>query len=121
MFDGGVVLLDEHGVVVASQPERPADMGADWADRPWFRAIVNGSGPAFSDVTSDGPEGTRVVVVGVPVTGENGEFRGVLAGMFRLGATSVSAFYGDIVKLRLDESGRSFRGRCPGSRDPLPR
>jgi hypothetical protein len=47
-------------------------------------------------------------VVGVPVTGENGEFRGVLAGMFRLGATAVSAFYGDIVKLRLDESGRSF-------------
>lgn len=121
LFDGGVVLLDAHGVVVASQPERPADVGADWADRPWFRAIVNGSGPAFSDVASDGPEGVRVVVVGVPVTGENGEFRGVLAGMFRLGATSVSAFYGDIVKLRLDESGRSFlvdaRGRAIHSPD----
>jgi signal transduction histidine kinase len=116
VFDGGVVMLDEHGVVVASQPERPTDMGTDWADRPWFRAIVNRAGPAFSDVTADGPGGARVVVVGVPVTGENGEFRGVLAGMFRLGATSVSAFYGDIVKLRLDESGRSFvvdaRGRA---------
>jgi len=37
-----------------------------------------------------------------------GEFNGVLAGMFRVGATSVSALYGDIAKLRVGVSGDVF-------------
>ena len=41
----------------------------------------------------------------MPITGPQGEFIGVLAGMFRLGATSVSALYGDIAKLRVGVSG----------------
>ena len=43
----------------------------------------------------------------VPVTGERGEFQGMLAGMFRLGATSVSSFYGDMVRLRIS-SGNTY-------------
>ena len=33
---------------------------------------------------------------------------GTMAGLFRLGATAVSAFYGDIVKLRIGESGSTY-------------
>ena len=43
----------------------------------------------------------RVIVVAVPILGTQGEFRGLAAGMFRLGISTASAFYGSIVKQRL--------------------
>jgi nitrate/nitrite-specific signal transduction histidine kinase len=104
VFDGGVIILDTFGTVVAAVPERPETLGQDWSDRAYFRQMLRspGSEPIFSDIVTDGPGGAEVVVAAVPITGERGEFLGVMAGMFRLGATSVSAFYGDIVKLRID-------------------
>ena len=68
--------------------------------------------------------------------GTQGEFRGIAAGMFRLGAPTVSALYGSIVKLRLgggeiaylvdhngrvlyhadsDRIGEDFSGQIPSS------
>jgi nitrate/nitrite-specific signal transduction histidine kinase len=44
----------------------------------------------------------------MPITGPQGEFVGTIAGMFRVGATTVSAFYDDIVKLRIVESGSAY-------------
>jgi hypothetical protein len=104
VFDGGVIILDTFGTVVAAVPERPEALGQDWSDRSYFRQMLRSPGPepVFSDIVTDGPDGAEVVVAVVPITGERGEFLGVMAGMFRLGATSVSAFYGDIVKLRID-------------------
>ena len=43
-----------------------------------------------------------------PVLGENGEFVGALAGMFRLGEPRVSSFYASIVRLRLAQGGNTF-------------
>lgn len=43
-----------------------------------------------------------------PVIDGGGELRGVLGGMFRLGSTSVSSFYGSITKLRIGESGAAY-------------
>lgn len=107
-FDAGVVLLDNHGVVVAAEPPRPEVLGRDWSNRAYFVQMVRSPGPVFSDVTGDGPGGVRVVAVAVPVYGARGEFVGALAGMFRLGATSVSSFYGDIVKLRIGAGDSAF-------------
>ncbi|MEJ2148992.1 MAG: cache domain-containing protein, partial [Chloroflexota bacterium] len=104
VFDGGVIILDTFGTVVAALPERPETLGQDWSDRAYFRQMLRSPGPEpiFSDIVTDGPGGAEVIVAAVPITGEQGEVLGVMAGMFRLGATSVSAFYGDIVKLRID-------------------
>jgi nitrate/nitrite-specific signal transduction histidine kinase len=104
VFDGGVIILDTFGTVVAAVPERPETLGQDWSDRAYFRQMLRSPGPepVFSDIVTDGPDGAEVIVAAVPITGERGEFLGIMAGMFRLGATSVSAFYGDIVKLRID-------------------
>jgi signal transduction histidine kinase/HAMP domain-containing protein len=102
VFDGGVVLLDTLGVVVATEPERPEILGQDWSDRAYFRRT------AFSDIAPDGPNGADVIIVAVPITGDQGQFLGTAAGMFRLGASGVSAFYGSIVKLRLEGAGGSY-------------
>jgi PAS domain S-box-containing protein len=113
IFDAGVMIFDTFGKAVAAQPERLGVVGQDWSDRTYYQEIVRsqlaGAPLEFvlSNIVADGPGGTEVIIVAVPITGEQGEFRGVLAGMFRLGTTAVSTFYGDMVKLRVveEESG----------------
>jgi nitrate/nitrite-specific signal transduction histidine kinase len=105
IFDAGTVILNAHGVVVAAWPSRADDTGEDWSSRPYFAQLLRSSRPAYSDITSDGADGVPVITVAVPITGPVGEFNGVLTGMFRVGATSVSALYGDIAKLRVGVSG----------------
>ncbi|HSR35326.1 MAG TPA: GAF domain-containing protein, partial [Anaerolineae bacterium] len=113
VFDSGVVLLDTFGTVLAAEPERPEILGSNWSDHPYYRQILRsmilGSpADAISDIVADGPGGVDVVVIAVPVTGPSGEFLGVLAGMFRVGRISVSALYGNVVKLRIGESGTIY-------------
>jgi nitrate/nitrite-specific signal transduction histidine kinase len=108
VFDGGVVILDTFGTVVATEPERPEIVGQDWSSRNYFREMVRAQQPAFSDIAPDGPQGAEVIALAVPIGGAEGEFLGAMVGMFRLQATAFSAFYGGIVKLRLGESGNMY-------------
>ena len=108
VFDSGVVLLDNFGRVQAAEPERPEILGADWSGRDFFRELLAAPSVFFSDATQDGPDGIPVIVISVPVLGENGEFVGVLAGMFRLGEPRVSSFYASIVRLRLGQGGNTY-------------
>ncbi|MHB1415735.1 MAG: cache domain-containing protein [Chloroflexota bacterium] len=122
VFDGGVVVLDDHGRVSAAEPDREDIIGQDWSDRTYYRQVMRSLRPAFSDVVTDGPAGSPVVVVAVPITGEQGEFVGTLAGMFRVGTNSVSSFYGAILKLRIDGTGGTYvvdgRGKVLYHTDP---
>jgi nitrate/nitrite-specific signal transduction histidine kinase len=106
VFDGGVVVLDSFGRLLAAEPERPGDLGEDWSGQAFYRQITRELQPAFSNIERVGS--VEVVVVAVPVTGEQGQYLGVMAGMFRVGAPEVSAFYGEIVKLRIGEGGRTY-------------
>jgi nitrate/nitrite-specific signal transduction histidine kinase len=108
VFDGGAVLLDSRGRVSATEPERPDLIGADWSDRLYFREIVAFPAPVFSNILADGPDGADVIAVAVPVIGDQGEFRGVLLGMFQLGPTAVSALYGSIVKLQVADTRSAY-------------
>jgi nitrate/nitrite-specific signal transduction histidine kinase len=108
VFDGGVTVLDNFGFLVAALPERPEDLGQDWSNREYFRQIVHTSRPVYSNILGDGPQQTEVIVAAVPILGDQGELIGVLAGMFRMGAREVSAFYGGIVKQRIGENGSTY-------------
>ncbi|MEZ4861456.1 MAG: GAF domain-containing protein [Caldilineaceae bacterium] len=108
IFDGGVIMLDSFGEVVAAEPQRPDLMGADWSERPYFPQVLRTTRPAFSDTLYDGLASAAVVTVAVPVFGEQDEIMGMLVGMFQLGATSISTFYGDIVRLRFGRHGIAY-------------
>jgi len=108
VYDGGLLILDEHGLVVAAVPERPDAVGQDWSDRAYFRQMVRAPDSVLSDVLTDGPRGAPVILMAVPITGGEGETLGAVAGMFRLGASAVSSFYGSIVKLRLGGDGNAY-------------
>src|SRR5512140_3625194 len=42
-FDGGVIILNPVGTVVASTPEAQSLIGQDWSERSFFREILRGS------------------------------------------------------------------------------
>lgn len=108
IFDGGIVLLNSFGEVVAAEPQRPAILGTDWSQRSYFRQMLRTARPAFSDTLHDGPQGTAVVAVAVPIFGNQEDLVGALVGMFQLGATTISTFYGDIVRLRFGRHGVAY-------------
>jgi PAS domain S-box-containing protein len=108
IFDGGALILDHHGTVIAAHPARPEILGLDWSNRDYFQQMIRTPAAEFSNVLSDGPDGTPVIVVAVPIMNARGEFVGVLAGMFRVHPASKSLLYGSIVKLRLGGNDNSY-------------
>lgn len=108
VFDAGVVVLDSRGVLSVAEPARPENVGQDWSNHSYFQQMLRSRTAVFSDIVADGPGGAEVIAVAVPIIGRQGEFAGTVVGMFRLGATSVSAFYGGIVKLRVGEGGGTY-------------
>jgi len=108
VFDGGVVLLDNFGTVVGAEPARPEIIGEDWSDREYFRDLLIRRRFVLSDALLDGAQGSWVVVMAVPIRSANGEFLGALAGMFRLGESTISPFYASIVRLRLGQGGNTY-------------
>lgn len=108
VFDGGALILDRFGKVLAVEPKQPELIGQDWSNLSFFRQIIRNGEPAFSDSIYAGQANSAVIAVAVPILNAQGEFRGTLAGLFRLGASGYSAFYGGIVKLRLGEYGSTY-------------
>lgn len=104
VFDGGVFLTDAHGKVVAAEPLLLEIIGEDWSQRIFFREIVRSGEPVISDILSGETGGEKAIAIAIPVINDQNEFLGMLAGLFRLSATTVSPFYGEIVKLRIGES-----------------
>ncbi|MGD8731607.1 MAG: SpoIIE family protein phosphatase [Anaerolineales bacterium] len=108
IFDGGVLLLDEKGLVLLSYPERGDLNGEDLSDQALFQGVFDENLLFVSDVQRMGMDGQQVVMIGVPIQGDEGQFSGALVGMFELGADSLSAFYASIVRLRLGQSGTTY-------------
>jgi hypothetical protein len=105
VFDAGVTLLDDHGRVLATVPEDPARIGADWSNRDFFQAVLGGTPRAVSDAQTLAVDEPLVVAVAVPIRGEANQMHGALAGMFQLGSPTLSSFYATIVRLRLGQTG----------------
>ena len=108
VFDGGVVVLDRRGTPLAARPEGSASAFEDWSSLPVFRELLISPRPVFSTVLRVRTEDHAVVAMGVPIVGAGGELFGMTIGMFNVGATSVSALYGRIVRLRLSQGGAVY-------------
>jgi nitrate/nitrite-specific signal transduction histidine kinase len=108
VFDGGTLILDRYGKVVAVAPSEPSLVGQDWSDHIFFTQIIRNGEPAFSDILPVDGSNSTVIGVAVPILNTQGDFRGTLVGLFHLRANSASAFYGGIVKLRLGETGSTY-------------
>ena len=108
VFDGGTILLSNEGKVQTSIPVESSLVGADWSEFDFFSAQLNTPGLFLSDAITFPHSTSEVVVLSVPLITSENEFKGVLAGMFKIGATSVSSFYASIVKLRFGLTGSTY-------------
>jgi PAS domain S-box-containing protein len=104
VFDSGVLVLDVSGTVIITEPEQPDLIGSDWSDRPFYSHIQQSSRLEFSNILSGGPAGEEIIAVAVPITNDNDELIGILAGMFREGETVYSDLYGEMNKLRMGKA-----------------
>ncbi|MFQ5576508.1 MAG: GAF domain-containing protein [Anaerolineae bacterium] len=104
VFDGGVLIISSQGTVIAAEPERPDVVGQNWAGRPYVRQLLQPSKPVFSNIVTDGPGGSHVIVVAVPIRGDRGQFLGLIAGMFRLGMLADNPLYRNINRRQFGES-----------------
>jgi len=108
VFDGGTILLSNEGKVQTSIPVDTNLVGTDWSEHEFFSAQLTTPGLFLSDAINFPHSTSEVVVLSVPLITNENEFKGVLAGMFKIGATSVSSFYASIVKLRLGLTGSTY-------------
>ena len=111
-FDGGVVVLNNYGTVVAALPEDPDVIGQDWSNSRPFRQMVRIPDPVFSDILQEELGGPPIIAAAVPLVGEQDEFLGSLVGKFGVAETAVSSFYATIVKLRPAQSSRTYLAGC---------
>ena len=87
IFDGGAVVLNSRGTVVASEPPSTALIGQDWSQEDYFAELLSTTQPLFSNVLFALPGRNSelpAVAVAVPITGEEGQSLGTVVGFFRL-------------------------------------
>jgi GAF domain-containing protein/HAMP domain-containing protein len=104
VFDGGVLVIDRTGHVVAAQPEHWDVVGQDVAGRAYISQACRSGQAAYSDMVADGVGGAEALAIAVPLLGDAGSGGGpcpAIVGLFRAerGATRTSAFYGSVWKL----------------------
>ena len=85
VFDGGVAVLDERGVVTVTDPAHGELVGQNLAVYPYFQNTKALRQPTFSDIFQEMGSGEEAIVVAVPILGTEGDFRGVIRGGFNLG------------------------------------
>ncbi|MFO7696498.1 MAG: cache domain-containing protein [Anaerolineae bacterium] len=84
-FDGGVVVLDSAGRVVAADRRRPELVGQDWSQRGLFTRLATDDAVNFlSDVEPLDPDGRPAIAIVLPVGGLPRQPVGVLVGLFEL-------------------------------------
>ena len=110
LFDGGIVVLDNFGNVVAAEPSRLEIMRQDWSARTYFRGLLSrpASSVVFSNAVNDGPGGSPAIVVSVPIIADKDKLVGVLIGMLRLSQSTISPYYATLVKMRISPDGTAY-------------
>ncbi len=108
LFDAGVVVYDSEGVALWAQPFAVERQGTDFPVPSEFDRVRSTLRPAFSDAFKDAISGEEVILVGVPIVGRGAEFKGVLAGMFKMKSPSLGAIYAEVLQLKTGRSGYTY-------------
>jgi len=83
-FGGGVALLDETGLAIATTPDHEERRGLDYSFRDYFQTVQITRRSVFSAVLKEEPSGQDAVVIATPIL-QSDDFSGVLTGVLFLG------------------------------------
>lgn len=104
VFDGGVMILDSQGKITSVNSITKQFLGQDWSSLGFYPELVHSSGAVFTQFSIARNSFPEFAALSVSILGAEGEQIGTLTGLFKLGETSTSPFYGAIVRLRLGDN-----------------
>jgi len=107
-FDGGVVIYNNEGIAVFSQPYDEKRLGTAFNTSPEFDKLNEKKQPVISNIFMDTISGEEVILVGVPIMGENTELAGVLTGMFKMKQLLLNPIYAEVLQIEIGKSGYAF-------------
>jgi len=108
VFDADVTAYDSQGVALWTMTPGEKRLGTGFPVPSIFDQVRTTSQPVFSDVLRDEVSGRDVVLVAVPITGEDGAFAGVLVGMSEVKYPVPGAIYAQVTELQVGESGYAY-------------
>jgi signal transduction histidine kinase/DNA-binding NarL/FixJ family response regulator len=108
VFDAGVVVYNNVGVALWSQPFAAERQGSNFPVPSDFDKVRRTLRPVFSDVFKDEISGKDVILVGVPIVGREAKFKGVLAGMFKMKYPLLGPIYAEVLQLKVGHSGYAY-------------
>lgn len=104
-FDGGVIVLNNEGIVTVTEPYRPDLQGQDFSTRSYFQSTRALRSFTFSDIIQESGSGEDIIVVAVPIISQDGTFQGVLAGRFYVRFQRIGE---EIQKLQVSDVGEAY-------------
>ncbi len=103
-LEGGVALLDERGVAIATTPGHEQRKGLDYSFRSYFQTTQATGHPVFSAVLAEKPSGQDAVVISTPISNDD-RFAGMLIGVLFLAHHPWS---NNLEPLRTPQGGRTY-------------
>jgi nitrate/nitrite-specific signal transduction histidine kinase len=109
-FDGGLLFLNNMGLITASVPERDELVGVDLSSTELYKGVefARKLRPNVSDLLTLEGERDNFLALAYPITTPQGSYVGVVIGLFKLQNTSSTAFYNAIARLRFESRGVAY-------------
>ena len=108
VFDAGVAVYNGEGIALWSQPFAEARRGTDFPLPSEFDKVRRTLRPVFSNVFRDAISGEEVILVAVPIVGNDGGFRGVLSGLFKMKYPLLGPIYAEVLQLKVGRRGYAY-------------
>ena len=99
IFDAGVVIYDEEGMAIWSDPFAFKRRGDEFPIRTEFVKVRVSGLPSYSNVFRDSTLGQDIILLTVPIVARGPEFRGVVAGMSTLDSMRLDPTYSEILQI----------------------
>ena len=107
-FDAGVVIYNDQGVAVGSDPFAFNRRGEDFPVRSELDKVRTTRRSSFSNVFEDAISGEKVILVTVPIVASGNEFKGVLAGMSTLKSLVSNVTYSKVLEITAGRKGFAY-------------
>lgn len=105
-FDAGVLVIDSDGRVTAADARQPAEVGEDWSGQEFVRRALESPGLALASDVFTLQDGRQVVALTLPVHVPGEGYRGLLVGLFSVGADAPGGLHASMARLALGEGRR---------------
>lgn len=106
-FDGGVVVLDSRGIVIAADARLEKVLRQDWSRSTYFQRLQASPAPLLlSAVEPNGPDANPVMGVAIAIMGPRGRLDEAIVGLFSVNAHGSSPFYRGMLRLSLRQQSR---------------